>query len=153
MAEPAFRAYIRACAATEVNPAQRIMQTIGDAPASKGYHSADGKLNSVLYCAAVDLATSDLTRNQIKNLLEQLARNGFAAWYRFAGAFSNNEHIHAVYAGVPMKAQLRAQIVDFLNDRTGLTGHKTETFYTAPRRIDIAINALFLHANPTTKEA
>ncbi len=152
MALPAFQAFIRACTEAGISPT-RVTQTIGNAPASAGFHAPDGVLNSERYCAAVDLHTRDLNRTQIKKLLNAMAKQGFAAWYRFEGSFANNQHLHAVYAALPMKRQLRAQVVDFLNDRTGLAGHAHETFYTAPRDIDIVIQAMFLHANPVAGKA
>jgi hypothetical protein len=147
MHKTAFAAYIRACFVAEINPNGRIMQTIGDAAASGGVHAQDGTLNGQQYCAAVDLRTRDLTRSQVKHLLRRLAECGFACWYRYTGAFTSNEHIHAIYAALPMKVALRRQITDFLNDRDGLRGHGEEKFYTAPPATDAIIRAMFYHAN------
>jgi hypothetical protein len=147
MHQTAFAAYIRACFTAEIDPSDRVMQTIGNAPASAGFHAQDGVLNGQPYCAAVDLRTRDLSREQILEFLKQLARNGFACWYRFEGSFTNNQHIHAVYAALPMKPELRAQVRDFLADRNGLASHAKEHFYTAPAATDAIIRAMFLHAN------
>jgi hypothetical protein len=147
MHETAFKAYIRACFLAGIDPSGRVMQTIGNAPASAGFHARDGVLDGQSYCAAVDLRTRDLTRKQIKALLKHLAYVGFACWYRFEGSFSNNEHIHAVYAALPMKPQLQRQVIDFLNNRDGLASHAQETFYTAPPATDAIIRAMFIHAN------
>jgi len=143
----AFRAYIRACYDAQVSPDNRVMQTIGDAPASKGVHASDGTLDGVEYCAAVDLRTKDLTKQQIKTLLKCLAINGFCAWYRFEGSFTNNRHIHAIFAALPMKPALKKQVAAFLVDRNGLANNERETFYTAPPATDAAIYAMFLDWN------
>jgi hypothetical protein len=147
MHKTAFSAYIRACWLAGIDPNGRVVQTIGDAPASAGVHAQDGTLDGQAYCAAVDLRTRDLTRAQIKMLLQRLAESGFACWYRYKGTFTANEHIHAIYAGLPMKAALRRQVRDFLNDRDGLATHDDEHFYTAPPATDAIIQALFFHAN------
>jgi hypothetical protein len=143
----AFRAYIRACSEAGINPSGRVVQTIGNAVASVGFHAKDGRLDGIDYCAAVDLRTRDLNARQVKVLLKQLALNGFAAWYRFEGTFQNNQHIHAVYAALPMKRSLQLQVWDFVNDRNGLVGHAKERFYTAPPVTDNIIKAMFLDAN------
>ena len=147
MHKSAFGAYIRACFVAGINPNGRVSQTIGDAEASKNVHLQDGVLDGQAYCAAVDLDTKDLTRAQIKMLLRRLAENGFACWYRYQGSFSANEHIHAVYAALPMKASLRCQVRDFLNNRNGLADRDEEHFYTAPAETDAIIRAMFFHAN------
>ena len=107
--------------------ANRITQTIGSALASAGYHASDGTSNGQYYCAAVDLRTRDLSTAQVRSLLEQLGRNGFAAWYSQPGAdgwpSSQSPHIHAVFAGVRMKSQLRGQVRDFLESRNGLSSY------------------------------
>jgi len=41
MAPPAFAAYLKACEQARINP-NRIGQTIGNDPRSKGYHLQDG---------------------------------------------------------------------------------------------------------------
>lgn len=148
MAKPAFNAYINSCFKAGINPAKRVMQTLGSAAASAGTHGRDGTLNGEDYSAAVDLRTRDLNVAEIKSLIKALTENGFVAWYRHTGSFETNRHIHAIYVGLPMKKMLRAQVVDFLNDRTGLVGHATEKFYTAPRATDLVIQTLFIHANP-----
>lgn len=146
MSKPAFLAYIQACMDAKVNP-DRVVQTVGNAIASKGLHKADGILNSEPYCAAVDLSVAGLSIDQIRRLLAALARNGFAGWYRYTGSFAKSRHIHAVYAGLPMKAALRNQVLSYLDDRNGLKGNGRETFYTAPPEDDARIRALFERAN------
>jgi uncharacterized protein YraI len=105
--------------------AWRITQTIGNAPASAGYHAADGTVNGRAYCAATDLSVRGLTATQIHNLLERLARAGFAAWYRKDGVdgWRGADHLHVVYANAAMKSQLRAQVRSFLVGRNGLVSN------------------------------
>lgn len=107
--------------------AWRITQTIGTAPASAGVHLADGSVNGKPYTAAVDLSTSSLSATQIHNLLEKLAKVGFAAWYRKNGSdgWSGANHIHAVYANSKMKAALRSQVRSWLVGRNGLVSNTT----------------------------
>lgn len=103
-----------------IGPFSRITQTIGNDPRSFGYHHRDGVLlvggRRVDYCAAVDLATFDLSRPQINRLLVQLTRHQFAAWYRAGGKWRGDEHIHAIYTRLPMKAQLRRQVREFARE-------------------------------------
>jgi hypothetical protein len=112
----------------------RITQTVGGAPASAGYHLADGWIGGDAYCAAVDLSTRGMTEAQIHDLLGKLGRQGFAAWYRKPGVdgWPSGEiaHIHAVYAGAPMKSQLDGQVGDWLVDRNGLADHQIYDWHT-----------------------
>lgn len=111
----------------------RVSQTIGNAVASAGYHAKDGAANGVDYCAATDVRTVGLTEAQIKALLEGMARLGFAGWYRKPGfdgwPSSEAPHIHTIHVSAPMKAQLAAQVSDWLVGRNGLTSHTSYTFY------------------------
>jgi hypothetical protein len=110
----------------------RIMQTVGGAPDSNGIHLADGQAKGKPYTAAVDLSTRGLNKTEVRRLLEKLGREGFAAWYRNPGNdgwLTGIEHIHAVYAGVPMKVELDDQIRDYLRQRNGLSSHTTYEFY------------------------
>ena len=109
MVPVAFAAFIQACHAAKVHPF-RIGQTLGDHPRSKGYHLRDGVVNGEPYCAAVDLGVDDLTPHKRAEFLEALARVGFAAWFRTGPRWKNAEHVHAVYAGLPMKSQLQSQV-------------------------------------------
>jgi hypothetical protein len=111
--------------------AWRIVQTIGNAPASAGYHLADGSVNGHPYTAAIDLSVSGLSNTQIRNLLERLAKVGYAGWYRQNGhdGWSGANHIHAVYANCKMKAVLRAQIRSWLLGRNGLVSNTIYGFH------------------------
>jgi hypothetical protein len=129
----------------------RIVQSIGSAPASAGFHKRDGYVMAdgerAPYCAAVDISVKGLSINEIRAFLEALAWWGFAAWFRHGGAWANNLHIHAVYAGLPMKDVLKQQVIDFLNGRDGLASHGDETFYTASDAQDDYIISLFKWSN------
>jgi hypothetical protein len=120
MAPQAFEAYLTACRQAGVSPA-RIGQTIGDHPRSVGYHKRDGIVKvggeTIEYTAAVDLAAFELPEWQRQKFLRALAKNGFAAWYRSGPRWKNGEHIHAIYASLPMKPQLRGQVTEWLRDR------------------------------------
>ena len=120
MAPAAFDGFKRACYRAQVQP-RRIGQTIGDNPKSVGYHHRDGMVKyrgqKLDYCAAVDIGTQDLSRAQINKLLEELARQGFAAFYREKGHWKGGEHIHAVYAPLKMKPQLRGQLYEWADKR------------------------------------
>lgn len=127
--------------------ADRITQTIGTAAASAGYHAADGTADGAPYTAAIDLRARDMSEAEIKLLLDRLGRNGFAAWYRKPGydgwPASEAPHIHAVFAGVPMKSQLRGQVRDFLVGRNGLASHTTYRFWTPEPEILEIVRLLF----------
>jgi hypothetical protein len=127
--------------------AAQITQTIGDAPASAGYHAADGTADGHAYCAAVDLRARGLTDTQLRALLDRLGRNGFAAWYRRPGSdgwpASEAPHIHAVFSGVVMKSQLRAQVRDFLLGLNGLSSHTRYRFWVAPTLIKTIVRRAF----------
>lgn len=147
----AFQGYVLACYKSGVDP-DRISQTIGNAPASKGTHARD---NYALvkgiprpYSAATDISVRGLDESKIKILLEQLARQGFIAWYRHTGSFAAHPHIHMVWAGCRMKRMLRDQFHDFVNGRTGLVGHGQEEFWTPTVQMDNYLRAQFFKFNP-----
>ena len=120
MAPVAWQAYLRACHAAKIHP-RRVGQTIGDSPRSVGYHKRDGTVTvereKIDYTAAVDLGTWDLTPTQIERFLDALAAQGFAAFYRHKGKWKKHQHIHAIYAFLPMKPQLQIQVREFLQQR------------------------------------
>jgi len=116
MAPPAFAAYVKACIAAHINP-NRIGQTIGNDSRSKGYHLRDGIWQGEPYCAAVDLGVNDLSPAKRSELLESLAQRGFIGWYRSGPRWRFDEHVHAVYAGLPMKPQLREQVRKWNRER------------------------------------
>jgi hypothetical protein len=127
--------------------ASRISQTIGNAPASAGFHAEDGTTNGDPYCAAVDLRVLDLSTTEIKTLLDKLGRNGFAAWYRQPGhdGWPSNQapHIHAVFAGIVMKSVLRAQVRDYLVGLNGLSSHTAYKFWQPDQTVHDIVSLLF----------
>ena len=111
-------------------PASRIGQTYGTAVNSKGYHIPEPgskpywKIEGREYCAATDISAihpTQLSEAEVKAFLEQLGQAGFAAWYRVRGSdcWSTDTHIHAVYAGIPMKEKLKDQVRDYLHVEPG----------------------------------
>ena len=157
----AWQAYKLAFANSGMEP-WRIVQTCSGAlgpvvAASAGTHDRDGFIGQTAlpYSVCVDLSVWRFRgvrrwdEAHIKWCLFNLALNGFAAWYRHTGSFSNNRHIHAVFVGLEMKEQCQRQVVDFLNDRTGLVGHARETFWTASKVVDGLLKTEFLLHNPS----
>ncbi len=132
--------------------AWRITQTIGNAPASAGYHAQDGSVNGAPYTAAIDLSVSNLSTTQIHNLVERLARLGFAVWYRKSGAdgWSGANHIHAVYANCKMKSQLRAQVRSWLNGRNGLVSNTLYRWHTFSATAKQAVRGKFAQSDSGT---
>lgn len=121
-----------------------VSQGLGHARASKGTHEHEPGSS---YTAAVDIRTGGKSQAEIKSTLEKLWAQGFAAWYRSGPKWSGNEHIHAVYAGVPMKDMLESQVSDFINGRTGLVGHRRETFDPPSAQARATISSLFEQRN------
>jgi len=148
MAPSTFEKYQKACGAANINP-NRVSQTIGDAPASNGFHAQDGTVlyngKQVPYCASVDLGDNGLTHKQIKGWLVALAARDIYGWFR---DWENNTHLHVVDSALEMKEGLFLQGVDYLNDRNGLKGHAKETFYTAPPEYDRSIARELKRSNP-----
>lgn len=116
----------------------RIVQTIGNAKASAGTHAADGKVNGIPYCCAVDFSIKHptaLNENDVKTFLAKIASVGFAGFYRNPGKdhWPTKEvvHIHAVYAGATMKHTLYRQVQDWLANpmKNGLASHAEYTFW------------------------
>lgn len=152
----AFDALIAACFAAGVAPT-RVAQTLGNAAASAGTHGKDGSFtgeagNTEAYSAAVDLSVKHppINKAQRESLLIALWSNGFAAWYRQAPEFPGNEHIHAIFMGLPMKRSLRDQAHKFLAHRSGLVSDKADKF-VADNLTDATeqkLRAAFLSCNP-----
>ena len=123
----------------------RIMQTIGNAAASAGTHARDGYVNGQPYSAATDLSVSGLSQTEIANLLEKLAKVGFAAWYRHSGydGWYGVNHIHAVYANCLMKTSLRSQVRSWLVGRNGLVSNTIYKFHTWSAAARAVVTAKF----------
>jgi hypothetical protein len=150
MAPWQFNSYIRACEKAKVSP-QRVLQTVGNAKASAGFHHQDGWAREqgdvFVYCAATDLRTRDLTREQIYALQNALTDAYFGGFYRTGPKWIGNNHIHTIWTGYPMKGELRSQIKDFLADKNGLVGHAKETFYKASPAQKKRLKIVFLKRN------
>lgn len=132
-------------------PASRITQTLGYAAASAGTHGPDGRVNGAQYSAATDLSTRGLSNSEIRTLLSRLADQGFAAWYRQPGydgwPAREAPHIHAVFAAVPMKASLRAQVRSWLAGRNGLVSDTVYRFYAWSAAQRALVRTVFARAN------
>lgn len=141
-----YACFKRACLKAKASPS-RVVQTIGNARLSAGFHAQDGIAREgqdfYPYSAATDLRTRDLSRPQIRALLSALYDAGFVAWYRYQGTFKVCQHIHMVFAGLPMKPQLRRQIADGVAGRTGLVGHRVESFYRPTAAQTARLRALY----------
>ncbi len=132
----------------------RILQTIGSAAASAGTHAQDGTASGKPYSAATDLSVSGLSSTQIATLLDDLARVGYAGWYRRPGfdgwPASEIAHIHVIWVGAPMKRSLRDQIHDWVVGKNGLASHGPYAFHAFPKcRRDAILERFVLH-NPAT---
>lgn len=116
-----------------------IVQTVGDAPASAGFHRADGTfLNEAgeteQYCAAVDFSIhhpQSLSGVQIGRFLLSLFHGDFVPFWRHGGTWEGQEHIHAIWVSCVMKDELLQQIHDFCMGRDGLRGHNPDVFWTS----------------------
>jgi len=130
----------------------RIMQTIGNAPASAGTHARDGYVNGHPYSAATDISVYGLSSSQIGNLLEKLAKVGFAAWYRHSGydGWYGVNHIHMVYANCLMKTSLRSQIRSWLAGRNGLVSNTVYHFHTWSAAARAVVKAKFAMSHEGT---
>ena len=135
--------------------AWRITQTIGSAPASAGTHARDGYANGQPYSAATDISVTGLTNAQIVNLLEKLAKEGFAAYYRHTGqdGWNGVNHIHAVYANCAMKASLRSQVRSWLVGRNGLVSNTIYTFHTFTAAAKATVKGKFAMSAEGTSNA
>ena len=111
-----------------VEPA-RVAQGLGLAAASAGIHGVDGTVDHRPYCAAFDLAVSDLTPQQTRNLLHRLRGAGFVCWWRVPGVsfpvttqggVETGPHIHGIDPFVPHKWRLELQIRDYLAGNNGI---------------------------------
>ena len=170
MSQFAWEAYQAASDAANINIAVRpdacVVQAFGDAKLSKGTHLHEPrslqdmtavryKLGGKFYSAAADLSVKagGLNHTQIATWIEELCRAGFVAFYRAPPKFG--EHIHAVYAGVPMKPVLQKQCEDFFAGRDGLVSHSNiddEYWYPSNELREIP-HKIFLKSNGANPQA
>jgi hypothetical protein len=157
-----FDAYIRGMYYAGINPAKtshgtkRVVQTMGTSvSASAGTHAQQGTVTDssgkkIAFGACVDISVRGLTKAQIKKMLLELAKQGYAGWFR---DWDGNEHCHIVYCGHFIKDDIVInQIIDYLNDRTGLVGHAKEQFFTAPTSVDKPLAKMFARSNPNRRK-
>lgn len=126
---------IQAAALRELGVTSRqITQTVGTAPASKGFHSAEGQIDGIDYTSCIDLSW-ELASREFKTRMVQA---GFAPFFRHTGSFADNRHIHAVSIGLRDSQRRcrilpgpRQQIIDATRNLNGLVGHAPiETAYS-----------------------
>ena len=133
----------------------RITQTIGSAAASAGTHERDGYVNGAPYSAATDISTSGISLAQIHNLLERMAKLGFALWYRQQGhdGWSGPSHIHAVYVNCAMKSSLRSQVRSWLVGRNGLVSNTLYQFHHFSAAARATVKAKFAMSREGTSNS
>lgn len=156
-----FDSYIRALFHAGIDP-DRIVQTMTvgkGVAASAGTHDKQGEITAengvkIPFGVAIDIHVHDLSDTQIEKMLLELAKQGYVGWYRHTGSFSGGKsHVHIVYCGHYIVADiLHDQIIDYLNNRTGLKGHATETFFTAPTSVDKPLAQMYARSNPNRRK-
>jgi len=121
----------------------RITRTLDADPSPKNYHGTDVTIDGHAYTSAVDLSVRCMNDDGIRQLLAELARLGFAAWYRQDGkdGWTGANHVHAVWASKPLKHQLQGQVCSWLNGRTGLKGDGVYHFWQPSPEQRAAIKA------------
>jgi hypothetical protein len=135
--------------------AARLIQTIGNDPSSAGTHAKDGTVEGRDYAAATDLSVSGMTDAQVKVLLDQMATLGFVPYYRAPGqdGWNGSRHIHAIYAGAPMKLSVRNQVRDWYAGKNGLVSHTEYKFHTWDQCTRDAVWRSFVAHNPAAADA
>jgi hypothetical protein len=159
MPRVAFEAYCLASERARIDIAARddlrLVQIIGNATASAGFHHAEmgeagpiARLEGEKYSACYDLSVRGLNWTQVATWLEELCRAGFCAFYRYKGSFKNNKHIHANFCGLPMKPQLQQQCRSYFVQDDGLVGDAQvdDTLYPSPELVAIP-KAMFAQSN------
>ena len=137
-----------------VHPA-RVSFTLQNIPESSGMHLAEPDSE---HTAAVDIYVGDMTHPEVRALLDRLGLTGFAAWYRIPGQDGwpsrYGPHVHAVYAGVPLKPGLRRQVRDYLKGRNGLRSHSPYTFHRHdPEALETVRRLFHPKYTPTSKRS
>jgi hypothetical protein len=129
--------------------AHRITQGINHAPERGNVHDTDVTINGKPYTGAVDISVRCLTAAQIQALLARLAAHGFAGWYRNPGrdGWSGPPHIHAVWAGSPLKAILQWQVESWLNGKNGLGSDALYQFWQPSREMTDKVRTLYRKFN------
>jgi hypothetical protein len=132
-----------------ISVAHRITQGINHSPERGNVHDTDVTLQGKPYTAAVDISVRCLSTSQIKDLLGVLAANGFAGWYRRAGLddWTGPPHIHAIWAGSPLKPILRQQVESWLSGGNGLGTGRPYGFWQATSEMRERVRNLYQASN------
>jgi len=104
-----------------------ILQTVGDAPASAGFHLEEGVINGHPFSSCVDLSW-DIASVGLKS---HLVEAGFAPFFRYpSSGWTGSRHIHAIFigakddgGGVDILPGPRQQLIDAYRGLNGLAGH------------------------------
>jgi hypothetical protein len=129
--------------------AHRITQGINNPAAPGNVHYTDGTIKGQPYTGAADISVRCLTAEQIRTLLEHLAAAGFAAWYRKPGEddWTGPPHIHAVWAGCPLKPVLQEQVGSWLDGKNGLSSNRPYQFWQPSGGAREKIRILYRESN------
>jgi hypothetical protein len=130
--------------------AHRITQGINNSATRGNVHNTDGVFNGQPYTGAADISVRCLTAEQIRTLLERLADAGFAAWYRKSGEddWTGPPHIHAVWAGCPLKPVLQQQVTSWLEGKNGLGSNRPYQFWRPSAAMKEKVQTLYRASNP-----
>ena len=90
-----------------------------------------------------------LNAAQIKSLLAILATHGFAGWYRKAGLddWTGPPHVHAIWAGSPLKPVLRQQVASWLAGGNGLGTGRPYQFWQPSSEMKDKVRNLYQVSN------
>jgi hypothetical protein len=129
--------------------AHRITQGINHSPERGNVHDTDDTIGGKPYTAAVDISVRCLSVTEIKSLLGVLGTRGFAGWYRKAGLddWTGSPHIHAVWAGSPLKPVLRQQIESWLAGGNGLGTNRPYQFWQPSSEMKDKVRSLYQASN------
>jgi hypothetical protein len=129
--------------------AHRITQGINHSTSRGNVHDTDGMINRGAYTGAADISVRCLTADQIRTLLSRLADAGFAAWFRSDGQddWVGPPHIHAVWAGCPLKPVLQRQVESWLGGRNGLGSDRPYRFWQPSAGMKDKVRALLQRTN------
>jgi hypothetical protein len=129
--------------------AHRITQGINHAVERGNVHDTDVTIQGKPYTAAVDISVHCLSAVQIQSLLRALAMRGFAGWYRKAGLddWTGPPHIHAVWAGSPLKPVLRQQVESWLIGGNGLGTGRPYLFWQPSSDMKDKVRSMYKVSN------
>jgi hypothetical protein len=118
-------------------PYNNVVQSVGDAPQSAGYHAQDGTFAnergiSEPYCAAFDMSLKHphhYTGEQVGRILLRMLAKGIVPFWRQPSQGFSGPHIHAIDCHLRMKDQLQRQVREFLDGGDGLVGDNVDSFW------------------------